>query len=112
MNLGGVQGDGVLWEFEALLDEGGEFADAATLLAEDFLCVRCADDDVGDGWGDADLDAGVTFLGEFALEEFVQLGVEDTVCEERVLAMNSCFFSNFVRGPFCSYSPSSSFFSS
>ena len=44
--------------------------------------MGCADDDVGNGWGNADLNAGVTFLGELALEEFVQLGVEDTVYEK------------------------------
>ncbi len=44
LDLGGVEGDGVLGELEALLDEGGQFADAAPLLAEDFLGVCCADD--------------------------------------------------------------------
>jgi len=43
LHLGGVEGHGVLRELEALLDERGEFADAATLLAEDFLSVGCAD---------------------------------------------------------------------
>jgi hypothetical protein len=62
------------------LDEGREFANAATLLSKDFLGVGCADDDIGDGGCDADLDAGVAFLGEFTLEEFVQFGVENTVC--------------------------------
>jgi len=80
LNLGGVERDGVLGEFEALLDERGELTDAATLLSEDLLCVGGADDDVGDGGGDADLDAGVTLLGQLALEEFVQLSIEDTVC--------------------------------
>lgn len=82
LDLGGVQGDGVLGELEALLDQGGELADAAALLAEDLLGVGGADDDVGDGGGDADLDAGVALLSELALEELVQLGVEDTVGDE------------------------------
>lgn len=42
----------------------------------------CADDDVGDSWGDANLDTRVTFLGQLALEELVELGVEDTVGHE------------------------------
>ncbi len=84
LNLGSVKRDRVLWELEALLDERGEFSDAASLLAEDFLCVGCADDDVSDGRGDADLDAGVALLGEFTLEELVQLGIEDTVYEAGV----------------------------
>ena len=82
LDLGGVEGDGVLGELEALLDEGGELADAAALLSKDLLGVGGADDDVGDGGGDADLDAGVTLLSELALEELVELGVEDTVSDE------------------------------
>lgn len=41
-----------------------------------------ANDDVGDGGGDADLDAGVTLLSQLALEELVELGVEDTIGDE------------------------------
>ena len=82
LDLGGVQGDGVLGELEALLDERGELTDAATLLAENLLCVGGADDDVGDSGRDADLDAGVTLLSKLTLEELVELGVENTVCED------------------------------
>jgi hypothetical protein len=48
--------------------------------------VGGADDDVGDGGSDADLDAGVTLLGKLALEEFVEFGIEDTVwnCEGEI----------------------------
>ena len=63
-------------------DEGGELAYPAALLAEDLLGVGGADDDVGDGRGDADLDAGVALLSQLALEELVELGVEDTVGDE------------------------------
>ena len=35
--------------------------------------------DVGDGWSNADLDTRVTLFSEFALEEFVQFGIEDAV---------------------------------
>ena len=45
LDLSGVEGDGVLWELESLLDEGGKFADSSTLLSENFLGVCCADDD-------------------------------------------------------------------
>lgn len=82
LDLCGVEGDRVLGELEALLDQGGELADAAALLAEDLLGVGGADDDVGDGGSDADLDAGVALLGELTLEELVELGVEDTVSDE------------------------------
>ena len=90
LDLGGVQGDGVLGELEALLDERGELTDAATLLSEDLLGVGGADDDVGDGGRNADLDAGVTLLSELALEELVQLGVENTVCGGLACALFRC----------------------
>ena len=62
LDLSGVERYGVLRELEALLDEGGEFADSASLLAENFLCVGCADDDVGNGRSNSDFDARVSFL--------------------------------------------------
>jgi len=80
--LGGVQGNAVLGELEALLDERGQLADAASLLTENFLGVGCADDDVGDGRGDSDFDSRVSFLSQFALEELVQFGVENTIGDE------------------------------
>jgi hypothetical protein len=82
LDLGGVQRDAVLGELEAFLDQAGELADAAALLTQDLLGVRRADDDVGDGGRDADLDARVALLGQLALEELVQLGIEDTVGDE------------------------------
>lgn len=77
--LGGVERDGVFGEFESFLNERGEFANAATLLTEDFLGVRGPDDDVGDGGSDADFDAGVALFSQLALEKFVEFGVEDAV---------------------------------
>lgn len=82
LDLGGVEGDAVLWELESLLDEGGEFANAASLLSEDFLGVSGADDDVGDGWCDTDFDTRVSLLSQLALEELVQFGVENTIGDE------------------------------
>lgn len=82
LDLGGVQRDGVFGELEALLDERGELANATALLAENLLGVGGSDDDVGNGGGNADLDTGVALLSEFALEELVELGVEDTVGDE------------------------------
>ena len=46
LDLGGVEGDRVLWELEAFLDEGGELSDATPLLAENFLGVCCANDSI------------------------------------------------------------------
>lgn len=82
LNLGGIEGDGVLGELKALLDETGELADAAALLAKDLLGVGGANDDIGDSWSNADLDAGVALLSQLALEELVQLSVENAVGDE------------------------------
>ena len=61
---------------------GTYLTDPATLLTENLLGVGGTDDDVGDGRGHADLNTGVSLLSELALEELVQLGVEDTVGDE------------------------------
>jgi hypothetical protein len=89
LDLGGIEGDGVLWELESLLDEGGEFADSSSLLAENFLCVGGADDNIGDSWGNSDFDTRVSFLSQLALEELVQLGIEDTIGDELPLLGDS-----------------------
>lgn len=44
LHLRGVQRDGVLGEPETLLNEGGELADAAALLAQNLLGVGGAND--------------------------------------------------------------------
>jgi hypothetical protein len=44
--------------------------------------VRRPDDDVGDGRRHAHLDAAVALLGQLALEELVELGIEDAVGDE------------------------------
>jgi hypothetical protein len=90
------------------LDEGGEFTNSSTLLAEDFLGVGCADDNVGDGGSNSDFYARVSFLGQFTLEELVQLGVEDTICDKLsplravelkcMLVSANCHFGVSVRG--------------
>jgi len=82
LDLCSIEGNRVVGELEAFLDEGSEFADAASLLSENLLCMCGANDDIGDCRGNADLDTRVTLFGEFTLEEFVELGVENTVCED------------------------------
>jgi len=44
LNLSSIQAHGAFGELESLLDEGSEFADSSSLLAENFLCVGCAND--------------------------------------------------------------------
>jgi hypothetical protein len=44
LNFCGIEGDGILGELEPLLDERGKFADAASLITEDLLCVGGTDD--------------------------------------------------------------------
>ena len=43
LDLGGVERDGVLGELEPLLDQGGEFPNAATLLTKNLLGVGSTD---------------------------------------------------------------------
>ena len=66
------------------------------MLTENFLSVCSADDDIGDGWSNADFDAGVALLGEFSLEEFVQLGVENTIYASRFRQRGSIEILKFV----------------
>ena len=82
LHLGRVQRHAVLGELEPLLDQRRELADPAALLAEHLLRVRRPDDDVRHRRRHAHLDARVALLGQLALEELVQLGVEDTVGHE------------------------------
>jgi hypothetical protein len=79
LDLCGIERNGVLWELESLLDQRGEFANSSSLLAENFLCVGCANDDIGDGGGNADFNTRVSLLGQLTLEELVQFSVEDTI---------------------------------
>lgn len=51
-----------------------------------------ADDDVGNGRGNADLDTRVTLLSKLALEELVELGVEDTVCACVLVIVLTCVY--------------------
>src|SRR5260370_40777443 len=46
LDLFGIELDGILTEFEALLDKGSKLTDATTLLAQYFLSVSGADDDL------------------------------------------------------------------
>jgi hypothetical protein len=128
LDFGCVERNGVFWEFEALLDEGSEFANASPLFAEDFLGMCCADDwsfrlsdksdgrnsrqneeasimrtDIGDCGGHSDFNARIAFLGQLALEEFVQLGIEDTVSDElaalgdgTLCSSHGCRFCKFL----------------
>jgi hypothetical protein len=77
------------------LDEGCEFADTSSLLAENFLCVGGADDDISDllgvsftskgrgkvtcCGGYAHFNTGVALLSKFSLEELVQFRKEDAI---------------------------------
>lgn len=57
-----------------LLDDGGELADAAALLAHHVLGAGGADDDLRAQRRVADLDAGVAVLAQLALEELRAAG--------------------------------------
>ena len=51
--------DGIISKAETLLDDGGELANAAALLAEDILGAGGEDDDLGTLGGGADLNTRV-----------------------------------------------------
>lgn len=121
LDLGGVQGHAVLGELESLLDQGGELANSSTLLAQDFLGVCGPDDcrtqksdacsqvfflhdcrgchtDIGDCGSDPDFDTRVALFSQLALEELVQLGIEDTVGDELALLRDGSWLSRHVGG--------------
>lgn len=67
---------------EALLDEGHEFAHTAALVTEDFTGLGGLDDDFDAVGGDAVFDTSEAIFREFALEEFKEFGVVDTVTDD------------------------------
>ena len=50
---------------ETFLDQGGQLANTLSLLAKNILGAGGQDDDLGTLGGDADLDTGITVLGQF-----------------------------------------------
>ena len=74
--------DATFGVLEALLDDGGQLADTAALLTKDFLSLGGVDHDLGTGGGDTVVNTAEAILSELALEELVELGVEDTVADE------------------------------
>ena len=105
LDLLSVKLQGVVRELETFLDERGELADAATLLAQNLLSMSSADDDLGAqtslrgsrkgeygdvthlsaGVGNTDITSRVVLLGELTGEEIVQLRAEDTIGDELAL---------------------------
>lgn len=67
---------------ESFLDKRGEFADSATLLAEHFLSMGCANDDIRDSRRNTNFDSRVTFFSQLSLEELVQLSIKDAIGNE------------------------------
>jgi len=78
----GEEYDVVFGEVESLLNLGFQFSDALALLAKDRLCFGGADDDLRFHGSDAYFDARVTICTKFALEKFVEFGIEDAVLYE------------------------------
>ena len=99
LNLLSVELERVFGELEAFLDESGKLTNAATLLTKNLLGVGSADNDLFRSRqagisrssrepylcasvSHTDIAARVTLLGQFASEELVELGAEDTVSDE------------------------------
>lgn len=77
-----VQLDGAIREVETLLDDGSQLANAAALLTQNILGTGGTDDDLSALGGLTDLDTSETIVAQLALEEVVQLGVEETILDE------------------------------
>lgn len=77
-----IELNGALGEVEALLNDGGELANATALLTKDVLGAGGLDDDLGALGSHADFNARVALLSELTDEELVKLGVEETVGDE------------------------------
>jgi hypothetical protein len=84
-DLLGVELKRVLGEFESFLNQGGEFADTATLFAEDLLSVGGTNDNLGTCVCYADFTARVTLFRKFASEEFAKFSTEDTIGDKFAL---------------------------
>merc|ERR1711882_18020 len=79
LDLLGIQLNGSLWEVEPLLDDAGQLPDPPALLSQHVLGPSGHDDDLRPGGSHADLNAGVSILGELSGEELVELGLENSV---------------------------------
>jgi hypothetical protein len=82
LHLLGEELNGTLGETEALLDDGGQFADATTVLAKNVLGTGSTDDHLGALGSHADLNSRVSLLAQAAGQELVQLGVENTISDK------------------------------
>jgi len=82
LNLLGIKLNCSLTELESLLYKRSEFTDSSSLVTEDFLSMRSADDDFCSCGRDTDFAARVALFSEFAGEEFIEFGEEDSVGDE------------------------------
>jgi len=87
-NLLGVELDGAVGIVESLLDDGSEFANALTFVAQHILGTSGQDDNLGTGGGHAHLDATVSIFSELPGEEFIELSLEDSILDELSLLGN------------------------
>mmetsp|Transcript_33625 Transcript_33625/g.46017 ORF Transcript_33625/g.46017 Transcript_33625/m.46017 type:complete len:202 (+) Transcript_33625:215-820(+) len=74
--------NGSLRETKAFLDNTGQFTNADGFVTQDILCTSGSDHDFSPGGGHTNLDTGVVILSELTSQEFVQLGIKDTVSNE------------------------------
>lgn len=89
LNLLSIEFDSSLTELESFLHESGEFTNSTSLVSEDFLSMSSADDNFGSCGSDTDFAARITLFSEFAGEEFIEFGEEDSVGDELTLTFYS-----------------------
>lgn len=73
---------GSLDKVESFLNEGGEFTNTATFLAQDVFRTRRTDNDFCTGRSDTDFQARVAIDSQFTLEEFIEFSIENTISDK------------------------------
>jgi len=85
----GIQLDGTVGESESLLNDTGQFTNAATVFSQNVLGTGGSDNDFGTVGSRTDLNSSITVFGQFGNQEFVEFGVKDTIGNKLALARHS-----------------------
>ncbi|EDK37779.2 hypothetical protein PGUG_01876 [Meyerozyma guilliermondii ATCC 6260] len=86
----GVDDNSFRRQLESLDNQGGQLVDSTSLFSQNTLGVGSLDNNLQLGWGLSDLNTGVTLFSQFSGEEFVQLGVEDTISYQLSFLGQNC----------------------
>jgi len=81
-HLLGIQFDGTIGIVEALLNDGGQFTNTLTFVAQHILSARREDDNLRARRRHAHLDSAVTIFGQLPRQELIQFGFENPILDE------------------------------